>query len=93
MRDSQNPNRFTPEDPPSVDESLRPITEYVVREFRRLAVLTDMLADGQIEETRVAPPKPRTGMIRLADGTSWNPGSGRGVYWYDQGSGTWKFLG
>jgi len=29
-----------------------------------------------------APTKPREGMIALADGTTWNPGSGAGVYAY-----------
>ncbi|OZI20503.1 hypothetical protein CAL26_23705 [Bordetella genomosp. 9] len=30
----------------------------------------------------VAPPKPREGMIALADGTQWNPGKGQGYYGY-----------
>ncbi|OZI26715.1 hypothetical protein CAL26_05175 [Bordetella genomosp. 9] len=30
----------------------------------------------------VAPPKPREGMIALADGTQWNPGQGKGYYGY-----------
>lgn len=29
-----------------------------------------------------APQKPRTGMVVLADGVSWNPGSGAGFYGY-----------
>lgn len=29
-----------------------------------------------------APTKPRTGDTLLADGSSWNPGSGAGVYTY-----------
>lgn len=37
------------------------------------------------------PVKPRDGMIVLADGTSWNPGSGAGFYGYRAGS--WRFLG
>lgn len=37
------------------------------------------------------PPKPRPGMVVLADGTSWNPGSGAGFYGY-KGS-AWAFLG
>ncbi len=31
------------------------------------------------------------GMIVLADGTSWNPGSGGGFYGYRAGA--WRFLG
>ena len=42
-------------------------------------------------ETHVVPPKPLTNMIRLADGTNWNPGSGKGLYQY-RGS-SWNFLG
>lgn len=37
------------------------------------------------------PSKVREGMIVLADGSSWNPGSGAGVYCYRGGS--WRFLG
>ena len=38
-----------------------------------------------------APSKIREGMIVLADGTSWNPGSGAGFYGYRNGS--WRLLG
>ncbi len=31
----------------------------------------------------VEPSKPVTGQIVFADGTGWNPGSGRGLYYYD----------
>ena len=50
-----------------------------------------MLADGQLDTTTVAPAKPREGMIRLADGTLWNPGSGSGFYGYRAGA--WRLLG
>lgn len=33
-----------------------------------------------------APTKPREGMIVFADGTSWNPGAGKGVYVYQGGA-------
>lgn len=45
----------------------------------------------QLVETNVAPAKPRTGMVVLADGTNWNPGSGAGFYGYRGGS--WRLLG
>lgn len=38
-----------------------------------------------------APQKPREGMVVLADGTSWNPGSGAGFYGYYGGA--WVKLG
>lgn len=44
-----------------------------------------------LEMQYVAPSKPRDGMVVLADGTSWNPGSGEGFYGYRAGA--WRFLG
>jgi len=38
-----------------------------------------------------APSKLREGMIRFADGTTWNPGGGKGLYIYY--SGAWNKLG
>lgn len=38
-----------------------------------------------------APTKPREGMFVFADGTTWNPGSGRGLYQYTNGA--WRPLG
>ncbi len=38
-----------------------------------------------------APKKVMDGMIVLADGTNWNPGSGAGYYGYRAGA--WRFLG
>lgn len=43
------------------------------------------------ELTTIEPIKPVLGDIVLADGANWNPGSGRGVYCFDNG--TWRFLG
>jgi len=58
-------------------------TRRVQDEFSKIAGVLSVLQEGFIQETFVAPDKPRTGMVRLADGTSWNPGTGRGIYWYD----------
>lgn len=44
-----------------------------------------------LEKRYSAPPKPREGFIAFADGTTWNPGTGKGIYYYD-GSG-WVKLG
>ncbi len=32
-----------------------------------------------------APAKPQIGQVVFADGTNWNPNSGRGLYYYDTG--------
>ena len=35
------------------------------------------------------PAAPEVGQIVLADGTNWNPGAGRGIYYWD---GSWRKL-
>jgi hypothetical protein len=44
-----------------------------------------------LKKRNAAPEKPRVGMVVLADGTNWNPGSGAGFYGYNAGS--WVKLG
>lgn len=60
---------------------------YLNSTFQQISYCIQMLAAGHLDVTYKAPAKPRDGMIRFADGTSWNPGGGRGVYVYV--SGTW----
>ena len=62
----------------------------VQRELWRLSALVNTLIEGYLEETYVAPARPRKGMVRFADGTKWNPGAGVGVYVYH--SSTWNKL-
>jgi len=80
--------RFVPEPPP------REVTpEYLYRELSRLGEVIDVLASGQIPLAYSEPDKPYTGMTRFADGTNWDPGSGRGVYYYDENDTSWHKLG
>lgn len=44
-----------------------------------------------LDKLYAAPKKYRVGSVVFADGTTWNPGSGEGVYVYRTGG--WKFLG
>lgn len=44
-----------------------------------------------LDKQYVAPSRIFEGMVVLADGTQWNPGSGAGFYGYRDGS--WKLLG
>ena len=67
------------------------IPQYLERELTKIKTAIDMLALGHVDKTYVAPVKPREGDIRLADGTSWNPGSGAGFYGYYGSS--WVKLG
>ena len=46
-----------------------------------------------LEEVHIPVPKPRNGQIAFADGTDWDPGAGRGVYYWDEGAMLWKLMG
>ena len=52
-------------------------------EFNQLAVVINSIVEENNPITFEPPSKPREGMIRYADGASWNPGSGEGLYQYD----------
>jgi hypothetical protein len=63
--------------------------------FNELQDLAQALSGSQefslLQVLHVEPDKPRDGMIIVADGTDWNPGSGEGPYAYVGGS--WLFMG
>lgn len=77
--------------PGLVPDDPKEYVRFLREEFDKISGVLNLLCDGFDEQTFVAPTKPRIGMRRLADGTSWNPGSGAGLYEY---YGTaWHFLG
>jgi hypothetical protein len=56
---------------------------YLAREFGAVASGFNDAADSvQLNPLGAAPKKPRMGLIVCADGTSWDPGAGAGIYWY-----------
>lgn len=61
------------------------IVEYLQRELQRISNAFDGVTAINLEELNVAPERPRDGMIVLADGTNWNPGTGAGYYGYQNG--------
>ena len=79
---------YAPAEPPDEPTEL---SRYLREEMWKVAGAIQALALGHIDISNAAPAKPRTGDLRLADGTNWNPGSGQGVYCY-YGS-AWHFLG
>lgn len=79
---------YAPAEPPTDAAELQ---RFLREEFLKLSAAINALAAGQLEETAVAPPKPRAGNVRLADGVNWSPGAGPGVYCYYGGA--WHFLG
>lgn len=65
-----------------------PITEveelrkYVEGELARIQQATVVMDDVTFLTRYAAPAGPIAGMVVFADGTTWNPGSGRGLYEY-----------
>lgn len=68
------------------------LVRWALEELQRAANVLQIIRDGHLEVSYVVPPKPRTGDIRYADGTKWNPGSGEGVYRYGSDN-AWHYLG
>lgn len=80
---------YRPTTPPTDPKAL---PAYLQSEFQRIAVVMASNVDSvSLEPQYRAPAKPRDGLVVMADGASWNPSSGRGVYVYK--AGTWSFLG
>jgi len=78
--------------PPQTDSEAE-LRRWLLQELQRVGTIMQELAVQQVTEHNAAPKKLRTGMVVLADGTNWNPGSGRGYYGYDAATAAWRFLG
>lgn len=76
--------------PAAVPTDPSQIPRYLQDEILKIQAAIQALADGHIDMTYAAPAKPREGDLRLADGTTWNPGSGKGIYAYYNS--TWNKL-
>ena len=82
-----NSAAYTPGPIPNNNGHLR---EYLQTELFKIAAAIELLANGHIDKTYVAPEKPRDGDLAYADGTTWNPGSGAGIYYYKASA--WTFI-
>lgn len=80
---------YAPGDIPSKPEAL---PRFIGDELIKIGTAISALSLGHLDETHVAPEKPRDGDIRLADGTNWNPtAGGQGFYGYYNSA--WHKLG
>jgi len=70
----------------------RVLFDWVQRELELLIRRLNTVSEVRLEVLYVAPTRPRAGMLAYADGTTWNPGSGEGLYRYTL-AGTWAFVG
>ena len=80
---------YTPAPAPVRPEAL---PAYVMSELAKVRGELELLQKGNLIEEYSEPDELWTGRVVFADGTSWNPGSGRGVYVYDESTG-WRYLG
>jgi hypothetical protein len=82
--------RYVPSVPPA---NVQELARYVQQELERLTDgLESPFTHQLLEKLSVEPERKPQGkaLIAYADGTSWNPGSGEGLYAYYAGS--WKKL-
>ena len=81
---------YAPGDPPVDPAQLQ---RFLRDELQQISAAFAALAAGHLDVEHVAPPKPRDGDIRYADGTNWNPGSGVGIYYFKGATSAWVLLG
>ena len=67
------------------------LANYIHGELHRISAAFGRVESIQLVELNEAPDKPRDGMIILADGTNFDPGSGQGMY--GRINGAWVKLG
>jgi hypothetical protein len=78
-----NLDLIVPEEPETSTEEK---VAHVFDLLRNYHGVLEELSVALLHETHVAPAKPREAMLRFADGTDWDPGSGRGLYQYVSGA-------
>lgn len=78
--------------PATVPFDPKALVEYLNREMPRLAAELNAALAQQMVVYHSPPERPRNGLY-YADGTNWDPGSGKGVYRYDESASAFVFLG
>lgn len=80
--------------PANVPQDSASLPGFLQEEHRRIAQAKES-ADSYLllDVLYKTPTKPRPAMLVYADGVSWNPGSGEGVYRRNKGNTAWVFLG
>jgi hypothetical protein len=76
--------------PSGAPADAKALSEWAYREFLAIAAAMSETDSLELRAIRREPAKPREGMIVYADGVSWDPGGGAGVYVYRVGA--WKKL-
>jgi hypothetical protein len=80
--------------PPPFNPDVLTLAGYVDGELQSVAqAQSDAVDSTQFNVLHVAPKKPRKGMLVLADGTDWDPGSGAGLYRRNEANTAWLQAG
>lgn len=78
---------YTPTPPPSGELQMSQLMQWLIEEFKSISLASNAAVDTPMNtELHEEPRKPRDGMIVYADGTNWNPGSGKGFYGRENGA-------
>lgn len=72
--------RYEPEGLSGLGIANPPLEAYLAQELRRITGAFLSVEELLLVNLHVEPSRPRDGMIKFADGSDWNPGSGRGFY-------------
>ena len=81
---------YFPTTPPG-DSELDSLVRWLRHELELISTALQETTALDLRPIYAAPTRPRAGMIVYADGTSWNPGAGEGVYTYTL-AGAWSKL-
>jgi hypothetical protein len=68
------------------------LSQFLEEEFRKVSITLNS-AVLEAGELFVEPSRPRVAMLAFADGTEWDPGDGRGFYYFDSLDNLWHLLG
>lgn len=81
--------KFIPDSLANV-KSTEELISYLQRQNLKLQQVIDSLAAQEQGILHAPPPRVRDGLLVVADGTDWNPGSGAGPYMYYKGA--WHYM-
>jgi len=87
-----NSFQFAPGNPGNI-QTMPDILRYVQDLESRLQAALTALSQMKLERLHAPPDRPRDGQLFLADGVDWDPGTGRGVYVYDEDVAAYNQLG
>jgi hypothetical protein len=79
--------------PPPFNPDVAALAQHVNDELQSVAQSqSDTVDSAQFNVLHVAPKKPRKGMLVVADGSDWDPGSGAGLYLRNEANTAWLFI-